>query len=176
MHQAEEMESRMYLFKKIFTSGLPWLWVAILLIVIDRYTKVWAMNNLSFAVPLKILPIFNLTLVYNSGAAFSFLHTATGWQNIFLGSLAYIVSVIILFWLYKLPIREIWLNVALTLILGGALGNAWDRSLYGYVTDFFDFHIGAWHFAIFNVADSAICVGAFMMIAHWLWFPKPKPR
>jgi signal peptidase II len=117
--------------------------------------------------PLKIFPFFNLTLAYNKGAAFSFLHSASGWQHIFLGSLALIISIVILVWLYKLSARERWIGIALCLILGGALGNAWDRVLYGYVIDFFDFHLGDWHFAIFNVADSAIFIGAVMMLWHW---------
>lgn len=164
------------LVKKIFSSGLAWLWISILVVIIDRIVKYWAIENLNFADPLKILPVFNLTLAYNTGAAFSFLHSASGWQNLLLGTVAGIISVIIFVWLYKLPSREIWMNTALCLILGGALGNAWDRILYGYVIDLFDFHIGTWHFAIFNVADTGISVGAVMMIAHWIWFPKYQPR
>lgn len=162
----------MKIIKKVFSSGLIWIWLAILLMVIDRFSKDWSMHNLPFAEPVKILPIFNLTLVYNTGAAFSFLHSASGWQTILLGSIAYIASIIILFWLYKLPSREVWLNIALCLILGGALGNALDRNLYGYVVDFFDFHLKTWHFAIFNVADSAICIGSLMLIGHWMLYPK----
>ena len=99
--------------------------------------------------------------------------TASGWQNGLLGGLAVIVSVLILFWLVQLPLRAYWTCIALTLVLGGALGNAWDRLLYSHVIDFFDFHLGDWHFAIFNVADSAICVGAFMLILQWTYKRNP---
>ncbi len=160
--------------KKIFSTGLRWLWLAIVILLLDRYAKNWVLEHLTMGEPLAILPIFNLTLAYNTGAAFSFLHAASGWQNIFLGSLAAIVSIIIVRWLYYLSAKERWLNSSLCLILAGALGNAWDRLLYGHVIDFFDFHLGDWHFAIFNTADSAICIGAFMMILHWLCYPEKK--
>ncbi|OGT34941.1 MAG: signal peptidase II [Gammaproteobacteria bacterium RIFCSPHIGHO2_12_FULL_37_14] len=159
------------MLKKIFSSGLRWIWVAILVLAIDRFAKMWAIHYLVMGEPFRILPIFNLTLAFNTGAAFSFLHSASGWQNIFLGSLAILVSVIILIWLGKLTARDSWLSIALSLVLGGAIGNVWDRILYGHVVDFFDFHLGGWHFAIFNTADSAICIGAFMMLLHWLIYP-----
>lgn len=145
-----------------------WLWLPILIIALDRYTKYWVLTHLTYREPLTILPFFNLTLAYNTGAAFSFLHNASGWQNILLGGLAIIVSIAILYWLVTLPKRAYWTRVALGLILGGALGNAWDRLLYGYVIDFLDFHLNDWHFATFNVADSAICVGAFMLMLSWI--------
>lgn len=157
------MDACMTWIKKISSSGLAWLWVAALVLIIDRYTKIWVMQHLVFQEPLHILPFFNLVLAYNSGAAFSFLDAASGWQNWFLGGLAIVVSAIVFVWLKRLPARAIWMALALCLILGGALGNAWDRWSYGYVIDFLSFHWGDWHFAIFNVADSAICVGAIMM-------------
>ncbi len=164
----------MALFKKLYTSGLVWLWIAILILVIDRYSKLWIVDHLTFQEPLRILPFFNLTLAFNTGAAFSFLHSASGWQNWFLGGLAIIISILVLYWLAKSPARAGWMNIALCLILGGALGNAWDRMLYGYVIDFLSFHLGDWHFAIFNLADSAICVGAFMVFLHWSCLSKSK--
>lgn len=152
----------------LYKNGFAWLWIAVLVLISDRYSKFWVMEHLIFQEPLEILPFFNLTLAYNTGAAFSFLHTASGWQNWFLGGLAFIISAIILFSLAKQPLRSYWLNTALCLVLGGALGNAWDRILYGYVIDFISFYIGDWHFAIFNLADSAICVGSFMLFFHWI--------
>lgn len=152
---------------RLLASGLIWLWIAIAVIAIDRFTKVWAMQSLLYQEPLQLLPIFNLTLTFNTGAAFSFLNSASGWQNWFLGGLALIISVAVLIWLARLPARAIWMATALCLVLGGALGNAWDRCLYGYVVDFLSFHWGAWHFAIFNIADSAIFVGAVMIFLSW---------
>ncbi|VVC76243.1 Lipoprotein signal peptidase [Aquicella siphonis] len=158
----------MNVIKKYLGSGWVWLWLAVIVIVIDRYSKIWVVHHLVYQEPLRLLPFFNLTLAYNTGAAFSFLHSASGWQNWFLGGLALLVSIIVLVWLSRLPARAYWMNIALCLVLGGALGNAWDRILYGYVIDFLSFHWGGWHFAIFNIADSAICAGAFMIFAYWL--------
>jgi signal peptidase II len=156
------------MFEQKRLTGLCWLWLAILIILLDQCAKSWVMTHLMLGEPLMLLPILNLTLAYNTGAAFSFLHTASGWQNIVFGGLAGTVSVFIIYWLFTLSWRIYWLNIALCFILGGALGNAIDRIRYGYVIDFFDFHLGSWHFAIFNIADSAICVGGFMLILHWL--------
>jgi len=159
-------------YKKMLSSGLAWLWLAIIVILVDRYTKIWVIHHLTFREPLTILPVFDLTLAYNTGAAFSFLHTASGWQNWFLGGLAMVINKVVIVWLKKLPARDYWMNIALCLVLGGALGNAWDRILYGYVIDFLSFHWHAWHFAIFNIADSAICIGAFMIFFHWYKYGK----
>lgn len=156
------------MLRKIFSSGIVMLWISVLVIVIDRYTKIWAVDHLAFHESLRVLPFFNLTLAYNTGAAFSFLHSASGWQNWFLGGLALVVSITVVVWLAKLSVREYWQTTALCLVLGGALGNAWDRILYGYVIDFLSFHWGDWYFAIFNIADSAICVGAFMLFVYWM--------
>lgn len=152
---------------KWLMTGLSWLWVTILFVGVDRYTKNWSVANLIFQEPREILPFFNLTLAYNTGAAFSFLHAASGWQNIFFSGMAFLISAVVVVWLFKTPARDRWLSAALALILAGALGNAWDRLQYGYVIDFLDFHYQGWHFAIFNIADSAICLGAFMLCVHW---------
>lgn len=156
------------MLKKMFSTGLAWLWIAILLLAIDRYAKFWVFHHFIPYQPFKLLPILNITLAYNTGAAFSFLHSASGWQNVFLGSMAAIISVIIFVWLYKLSARECWMNIALCFVLSGAIGNAWDRVLYGHVIDFFQFHLGDWYFAIFNIADSAICIGGFMLFLYWM--------
>lgn len=166
----------MQYIRKIFRSGLIWLWITILFFILDRLAKIWAVQHLALYEPLTIFPFFNLTLAHNTGAAFSFLHSASGWQNLLFGGLALIVSIVIIYWLAKLSSRDRWLSIALCLILGGALGNAWDRMSYGYVIDFFDFHLGNWHFAIFNTADSAICVGAAMLFLHWLVYPNQHHR
>lgn len=154
--------------KSLLNTGLTWLWLTILIILLDRVSKNWVLDHLTLYVPLEVLPIFNLTLAYNTGAAFSFLHSMSGWQNWFLAGLALVVSAIVFYWLAKFKRRDYWMNIALALILGGALGNAWDRVQFGYVIDFLSFHLGEWHFAIFNIADSAIFVGALMLILHWI--------
>lgn len=154
--------------KRLLTSGLAWSWIAIVVIILDRVSKSWMIANLQLHEAVEILPVFNLTLWYNTGAAFSFLHNMSGWQNWFLGSLAFIVSFVVITWMARIPARSWWLSIGLAFILGGALGNAWDRIIYGYVIDFLSFHWGDWYFAIFNLADSAICVGAFMVLLCWL--------
>ena len=160
------------MLKRLFLStGLSWLWLSVLIIALDRYSKDWVMHHLVYLQPLKILPVLNFTLAYNTGAAFSFLHAMSGWQNILFGGLAIIVSFVVLVWLGRSPKQERWVNAAMSLILAGALGNAWDRFLYAFVIDFIDVHWGDWHFAIFNVADSAICVGAFMLFLKWMRHP-----
>ena len=153
-------------------TGLRWLWLAIAVIAIDQYSKWWATTHLEYLQPLVVSPIFNLTLAHNKGAAFSFLHAQSGWQNVFLGSLAAIISVGILVWLAKLPAKARLVPIALCFILGGALGNAWDRINYQFVIDFLSFHWGDWYFAIFNLADSAISLGAGLLFLHWVFEKK----
>ncbi len=153
---------------RLMSSGLRWLWLAVIVIVLDRISKDWVMMHLAFFEPREILPVLNLTLAYNTGAAFSFLHSASGWQQWALGGLAVLVTCVVVVWLSRVPKNAWWLNIALCLIIAGAIGNACDRVMYGYVVDFIDFHVNDWHFAIFNIADSAICVGVAMLMLDWL--------
>lgn len=157
---------------KVFASGLPWVLLSVLILLLDRESKSWILGHVAYGEPVILLPFLNLTLAYNTGAAFSFLDSASGWQHYFLGGLAFAVTLLILNWLYQSQRQQYWQNIALSLIAAGALGNAWDRILYGHVIDFVNFHVGDWHFAIFNLADSAICVGAAMMILMWMFQKK----
>lgn len=143
---------------------LYWLIVSILVIALDQFSKWLAYTHLAMHDPMPLLPFFNLTLSHNMGAAFGFLGTAGGWQRWFFIILGIALSALILVWLYRLPRNQPWNACAFALILGGALGNIYDRVAWGYVVDFFDFHINTWHYATFNVADSAICIG----ITMWL--------
>lgn len=145
-------------------SGLRWIVVSIIVIILDRLTKFMALRGLTEYVPYKITSFFNLTLSYNKGAAFSFLNQASGWQMWFFGGLAIIVSVALLIWLSRISYRERWLSIALALIIGGALSNLIDRIYYGHVIDFLQLHVANWYWPTFNVADSAICIGAFMLL------------
>jgi signal peptidase II len=143
---------------------LKWLWVSVLVIVLDQLTKLWAVSALDYAEPVAVVPFFNLTLLHNTGAAFSFLSEAGGWQRWFFALVALIISGVILGWLRRLPRDKVWLAIALALVLGGALGNVWDRLTLGYVIDFLDLYYRGWHWPAFNLADSAIFVGAAMLI------------
>ena len=141
-----------------------WLWLSFCVIILDQITKYFALAQLSGRPPVEILPFFNFVLVFNSGAAFGFLNDAGGWQNIFFITLASIVSVIFVMMITRLKPSELQLALAFSLVLGGAVGNLIDRFAYGYVVDFLDFYYGSWHFPAFNVADSAISVGAVLLI------------
>lgn len=153
---------------KILQSGLRWLWLTVVMIALDHYTKVQAETHLIAYDPNPIMPFFNLTLAYNKGAAFSFLSAASGWQTWLFGILAITISGILMIWLKKISYKQWWVSIALTLIIGGALGNLWDRMNYGHVIDFIDLYVSQWHWPIFNIADAGICVGAFMLIADAL--------
>jgi len=144
-------------------SPLVWLWLALLAIVLDQVTKIAAENLLTYAQPVYILPVLDFTLLYNPGAAFSFLADQQGWQRWFFTLVSAGVSVMLFVWLKRLPRGSVWLPVALTLILGGAIGNLIDRIAYGHVVDFISVHWGNSYFPAFNIADSAITLGAIMM-------------
>lgn len=144
----------------------PWLLLALVVIVLDQASKLAALQWLEYHQPVPLIPFFNFTLSYNPGAAFSFLAGAGGWQRWFFIALALAVSGFLLQWLRQIGGRDRWLSLALSLILGGAIGNLIDRIAYGHVVDFIHFYVGDWSFPIFNIADSAITVGAVLMIAH----------
>ena len=141
-----------------------WLWITLLVIVLDQATKIAAEQYLVFHQPVPLMPLFNFTLVYNEGAAFSFLSDAGGWQRWFFILLSLSISVVLVFWLRKLKPQQKLQTVSIALILGGAIGNLIDRSLYGHVIDFIDVYYDIHHWPAFNIADSAIFVGALLLI------------
>jgi signal peptidase II len=149
-----------------FNSGFRWVWISILILIGDRLTKEAALLYLTEYSPLKVTTGFNLILSYNKGAAFSFLNQAAGWQVWFFGVIAMVVSLVILIWMRRLSWREYWVSIALSLVVGGALGNLWDRISYGHVIDFIQLYISRFYWPVFNVADSAITVGAVMLFLH----------
>ena len=145
-------------------GSLVWLWLSSIVMIIDQITKIWISSILELHQTINVLPFFDLRLLHNPGAAWSILATAGGWQRWFLSILALLVSGILIIWLRNLERQRYWLACALALILGGALGNVTDRILYGYVIDFVDIYYQGWHWPAFNVADSAISVGAVMLL------------
>jgi len=148
-----------------FKSRGFWFWVilASIIVVIDQYTKGWFDSHLYYGERWQILPFFDVTLLYNPGAAFSFLAGADGWQRWFFSLIALIATVLIVYWLQRQPDKKLFCT-ALSCILGGALGNVLDRILHGHVIDFILFHWQSWHFPAFNVADIAITIGAALLI------------
>ncbi|WP_291614470.1 signal peptidase II [Colwellia sp.] len=151
--------------KKLFNdTGLRWLWLTLLCLIIDQVSKQWVAGTFDYRETLSVLPFFNLTYVHNPGAAFSFLADQGGWQRWFFTAVAAIASIVFLIWMAKTPKQQRLLSISFALILSGAVGNLIDRVLFGYVIDFLDFHWAGYHFAAFNIADSVIFIGAALMI------------
>jgi signal peptidase II len=161
-------------FTGLQVSRLKWLWLAALTIILDFATKQIAENLLDYAQPVYVLPVFDFTLLYNRGAAFSFLASESGWQRWLFTLIAISVSGVLCIWLMKLKQSEKWLAAALSLVIGGALGNLYDRIAYGHVVDFIHVHWGASYFPAFNIADSAISIGAAMLLIDSLFLQKKQ--
>ena len=148
----------------------PWLWLSAAVIVLDQLSKYIVAGHLALYDSIRVLPVFNLVLLHNTGAAWNFLAGASGWQRWFFVLLALTVSIAIIIWLRRLPRAGFrWRAAALALVLGGALGNVIDRVRLGYVIDFIQVHYQNWYYPAFNVADSAITVGAVMLILEGLF-------
>ena len=145
-----------------------WFALSGLVLALDQVTKAWASHALEPHVPVAVLPGLNLTLTHNTGAAFSLLSEAGGWQRWFFSALSAAVSVVIVLWLRRIGRAQLWLPCALALVLGGALGNLWDRLTLGVVVDFIDVYYRVWHWPVFNVADAAISTGAVMLVISTL--------
>ena len=142
---------------------LQWLGLAFVILLIDQFTKVLIVGFYQLGDSTLVTSFFNVVRVHNSGAAFSFLAGSSGWQRWFFTVIGVLAACVIL-WLLKSHSGQKLFALALACILGGAIGNVIDRLLYGYVVDFLDFHWHHWHFPAFNVADSAITIGAACLI------------
>ena len=143
---------------------LHWLWLSGFVFVLDQSVKWLVIQEFSLYEQMPLLPFFSLTLAYNPGAAFSFLGDASGWQRWFLSAIAIVVSAMLVGWLKQLRKNETWLACSLALVLGGALGNLYDRLVNGQVTDFLLFYYKNWYFPAFNLADVGITIGATMLV------------
>ncbi len=148
---------------------LRWLWLSLIVIVLDQVSKQLVESSFLLYESKEIMPLFNLQLAYNEGAAFNFLSDQSGWQRWFLSGLAGMVTLVMLYWLRGLKPQESLIACALSLIIGGAVGNLIDRILYGHVIDFLDFHYGQHHWPAFNLADSAISLGVTLMLYEMLF-------
>jgi len=143
---------------------LKWLGLSLLIIVLDQASKLWVVANFDLYESIALLPGVNFTYVHNTGAAFSFLSSAGGWQRWFFVGIGLVATVFLLVWLRKLKTSERWMAATLSLILGGAIGNLYDRIAYSYVIDFIDVYYESHHWPVFNIADSAISIGVVMML------------
>ena len=164
--------------ERFLVPGHPpvrWLLLGLLVLIADQFTKLLALYYLQPYQRIDLLPVLNFTLLFNKGAAFSMLAGASGWQQWLFVILALVFSLAILVWLRRLPARgQAWLAAGLALILGGALGNAVDRVWHGHVIDFIQVHWhDTWYFPTFNLADSAITIGAIIAAADALFHRRP---
>ena len=149
---------------RLKNSGLIWLWLSVLVLVLDQASKQLAEAMLAYAQPVYLLPVFDLTLLYNKGAAFSFLAGQDGWQRWFFSAIALLVGGYLIYWLSQNSRQQRLLNISLALILGGAFGNLIDRLLFGHVIDFISLHWQHYYYPAFNIADIAISCGAVLLI------------
>ncbi len=143
---------------------LKWLWTSLAVVVLDQAAKQVAEYALSPHQAVRVLPFFDWYLTYNTGAAFSFLAGAGGWQRWMFTAIAIVISAVIVHWLVRLPRNETLTAVSLALILGGAIGNLIDRVYLGHVIDYIQVWLGSYPWPAFNIADAAISVGAVMLI------------
>lgn len=142
---------------------IHWLAIALVLVLADQFTKILVLGSFALGEGKEMTAFFNLVRVHNAGAAFSFLAGASGWQRWFFTALGLVAAVVIVWMLKSHPGQRLFC-LAMACILGGAVGNVLDRLLYGYVVDFLDFHWAGMHFPAFNLADSAISLGAAGLI------------
>lgn len=152
-----------------------WLVVTAIVVLADQLTKLAVIEHMTLYQRIPIMPILDLVRLHNTGAAFSFLSNASGWQQWLFSGVAVVVSLGILWWLLTLPSRgRAVLAMGLALVMGGAIGNVIDRTLYGYVVDFILFHYEAWSYPAFNIADSAITVGVGLILVDGIFLEKRR--
>ncbi|MBK5968638.1 signal peptidase II [Thiorhodovibrio winogradskyi] len=145
-----------------------WLWLTATVILLDQLTKWLAERLLPLHEPVALMPMLNLTLMHNEGAAFSLLADAGGWQRWLFAAFALLVTIVLVVWLLRLDARERMTAAALALLIGGAVGNLIDRLRTGRVVDFIDVYYGDWHWPAFNIADSAITIGVALLLIETL--------
>ncbi|KAB8306148.1 lipoprotein signal peptidase [Erwinia endophytica] len=162
------------MMKPVLSTGLRWLWLVLVVIAIDFASKQWIMNTLMLHESMAVMPFFNFFYAHNYGAAFSFLADKGGWQRWFFAGIAVAIVIALVVMMYRTEASKKLNNIAYALIIGGALGNLFDRAYHGFVVDFIDFYVGDWHFATFNVADCAICIGAALIVLEGFLSPAGK--
>ncbi|MBD1226350.1 signal peptidase II [Xenorhabdus griffiniae] len=162
--------------KPICSTGLRWLWLVVVVLILDLGSKHLVLQHFTLYESMPLIPYFNLTYAQNLGAAFSFLADKGGWQRWFFALVAVVITVVLLVMMYRSHARQKLSNIAYALVIGGALGNLFDRLVHGFVVDFIDFYVGEWHWPTFNIADSAICIGAALIIIESFISPDDKDK
>lgn len=158
-------------------GALAWLWLSAFVVAADQATKGFIVTTFELYDRVQVWPVFGITRLHNTGAAFSFLAGAGGWQRWFFVAIAAAVTVLVCVWLKRMPRRgEGWLAASLALIVGGAIGNVLDRLFRGHVIDFLSFHWERWFFPAFNVADAAITVGAVILLVESFFDGRRKKK
>ncbi|ACZ78417.1 MULTISPECIES: signal peptidase II [Dickeya] len=161
--------------KSTGATGLRWLWLAALVLVVDLGSKQWVMTHFQLGESVPLVPFFNFTYAHNYGAAFSFLADKGGWQRWLFAVIALVIIVALLAMMLRSSASQKLNNIAYAMIIGGAIGNLADRLVHGYVIDFLDFYVNNWHYPTFNLADSAIVVGALLIVLEgFLASPQKK--
>ncbi|GAB2945196.1 signal peptidase II [Hafnia psychrotolerans] len=150
--------------KPLCSTGLRWLWLAALVIIMDLGSKFLIMGNFQLGESMPLIPYLNLFYAQNHGAAFSFLADKGGWQRWFFAVIALVIVIALIVLMYRSNAKQKINNIAYAMIIGGALGNLFDRMVHGYVIDFIDFYVNDWHYPTFNLADSFICIGAVLVV------------
>ncbi|OSN08708.1 signal peptidase II [Lonsdalea iberica] len=158
------------------STGLRWLWLALVVLVVDLGSKQWVMTHFQLGESLPLIPFFNLTYAHNPGAAFSFLADKDGWQRWFFAVIALAITAALLVMMYRSSASQKLNNIAYAMIIGGAVGNLTDRLVHGYVIDFVDFYINDWHYPIFNIADAGICIGALLIVLEGFFVSSEKKK
>ncbi|MFP1839133.1 signal peptidase II [Lonsdalea quercina] len=158
------------------STGLRWLWLALVVLVVDLGSKQWVMTHFQLGESLPLIPFFNLTYAHNPGAAFSFLADKDGWQRWFFAVIALAITAALLVLMYRSSASQKLINIAYAMIIGGAVGNLTDRLVHGYVIDFVDFYINDWHYPIFNIADAGICIGALLIVLEGFFVSSEKKK
>lgn len=162
---------------RLGTRSVYWLLLSTAVVALDQITKLMVIENMTLYQRVQITPFFDLVRLHNTGAAFSFLADASGWQNWLFTGIAFVVSIGILYWLVTLPSKgRRVLAIGLALVLGGAIGNLIDRSFYGYVVDFILFYYREWSYPAFNIADSAITCGVVLILYDGVVLDRRRQR
>ena len=155
---------------------VSWVVLAVAIIALDLFTKHYASTHLVYGDPVPVVSFFNLTLLHNTGAAFSFLADAGGWQKWFFAAIAISVSGVLLVWMSRTPNKLWWLKLSQAFIIAGALGNLHDRLVHGYVVDFISLYYGQYYFPAFNIADMAITGGAILLLVDSLFLESARKK